>query len=97
MRVLTAAAALAVGERASGRPPGEQALALVAGCSGLAPEVVAELTVGDRDRRLLAAYQGLFGRRGSVVPAVRPAGNCSNSNGLAGVGLRPGRHCPYDP
>jgi hypothetical protein len=60
MTPLSAADLLAVWERAAGLPPGERALALVSACGEPAAP---DLTAGERDRKLAAAYRGLFGRR----------------------------------
>jgi hypothetical protein len=63
MSDLTAADVLALWERAVGRPPADRALVLAAGFSGVTSASAAGLTVGDCDRRLMAAHRGLFGRR----------------------------------
>ena len=63
MTTLTAAGVLELWEQAAGLAPGGRALVLAAGCSGIARAVAAELSVGNRDRLLVAAYCGLFGLR----------------------------------
>jgi hypothetical protein len=63
MITLSAADLLCMWERAAAVNPGERALALAAGCSGLTTSAAFQLTVGDRDRRLIVAHRGLFGKR----------------------------------
>jgi hypothetical protein len=63
IKTLTAAALLDVWEQAAGQTPAGRALALAAGLSGLPLMEAAELSVGDRDRQLIAAHRGLFGRQ----------------------------------
>jgi hypothetical protein len=57
---LSAADLLAAWERAAGLPPGARALALL---SALGEPAAPDLPAGERDRKLAAAYRGLFGRR----------------------------------
>jgi hypothetical protein len=66
MAALTAADVLNLWESAAGHPPAERALTLALGCTRPSPPAGAELTVGDRDRRLIAAYRGLFGPRATA-------------------------------
>lgn len=61
MVVLTAHSLLNLWERCRGLPPGRQALELLTYGAGLARSDAASLTVGERDRMLIAMRRALFG------------------------------------
>lgn len=60
---MTASDLLSLWECCRGQAPGYQALALLSGCAGVAPESAKSLSVGARDRALIAARKNLFGPR----------------------------------
>jgi hypothetical protein len=61
MRSLSASDLLAAWERGAGRPPTEQALYLLAVCTGEPCEDLASLSIGQRDAKLFEIYERLFG------------------------------------
>jgi hypothetical protein len=63
MSVLTANTLLELWEQARVQPPGHRALTLLVHCGGISVEDAEVLSVGRRDRVLIAARQSLFGRR----------------------------------
>ncbi len=64
MRALSASQLLDVWERGFGRPPAEQALALLgAAWPELSPEALSRLSIGRRNARLLALREWTFGSR----------------------------------
>lgn len=72
MRALSAAELLNAWERGWSRPPYHQAQALLeASCPDLSPQDIAGLSIGQRDRRLLALRELTFGPRLAAV-AVCP-------------------------
>ncbi|MCS6825312.1 MAG: hypothetical protein NZ553_01725 [Caldilinea sp.] len=72
MRALSAVELLNVWDRGWSRPPYQQAQALLeAGCPDLSPQDIASLSIGQRDRRLLALRELTFGPRLAAV-AVCP-------------------------
>lgn len=75
MRELDVAELLSVWERGQGRPSVERTLALLAAaCSETAPEALAELSLGERDSRLLALREWTFGPRLASVAACPACG-----------------------
>jgi hypothetical protein len=68
MRNVSAAELVSAWERALGRPPVDQALVLLSLASpGCSMEAMAELSVGERDGRLLTLREQLFGRHVTSV------------------------------
>jgi len=70
MRAVSAVELLDVWERAELHPPFRRAQALLeVACPDLSAEAVADLPIGDRDRRLLAMREVVFGPRLTAVSA----------------------------
>src|SRR5262245_32684173 len=61
MRVLTTLEMLEVWERGLAQSPLQRSLTLLAGACGEPPEVVARLSIGQRDARLLTLCERTFG------------------------------------
>jgi hypothetical protein len=75
MRELTIAELLGVWERGQDRPPVERALGLLAAaCPETGAEALAELSLGERDSRLLALREWTFGPRLAGVAACPACG-----------------------
>jgi hypothetical protein len=75
MRVLSAADVVDLWERARGEPPFERALTVLAAAHPeLTRTALAALPVGERDVRLLAIHERLFGR---TLPALADCPRCS--------------------
>lgn len=74
MRALSSQELLDAWERGSGQSPPERALTLLAASTGEGRDVLARLTVGERDRRLLTLRERTFGPRLSALAVCARCG-----------------------